>query len=142
MVPEHITQAMLTSGTCLRRSGRVIEDVMRDVREVNIRVRMLCLIMLMSMTRLRRSLINRIMSHVFLIMIRLRRIRRRLVIGRLIMLCLRMAFQLMAALAACINRQYSPHPLQLLSSTGCYLSVRRAGTVSYTHLTLPTILLV
>ena len=81
MVPEHITQAMLTSGTCLRRSGRVIEDVMGDVRGgVNIRVRMLCLIMLMSTTRLRRSLINRIMSHVFLIMIRLRRIRRRLVI--------------------------------------------------------------
>ena len=88
---------------------------------------MLCLIMLMSMTRLRHSLINRITRHVFLIMIRLRRIRRRLVIGRLIMLRLRMAFQLMAALAACINQQYSPHPLQLLSSTGCYLSVRCAG---------------
>ena len=94
---------------------------------MNIRVRMLCLIMLMSMTRLRHSLINRITRHVFLIMIRLRRIRRRLVIIRLIMLCLRMAFQLMAALAACISRQYSPHPLQLLSSTGCYLSVRCAG---------------
>ena len=58
---------------------------MSDVREVNIRVRMLCLIMLMSTTRLRRSLINRITRHVFLIVIRLRRIRRRLVIRRLIM---------------------------------------------------------
>ena len=89
---------------------------------------MLCLIMLMSMTRLRRSLINRITRHVFLIVIRLRRIRRRLVIIRLIVLCLRMAFHLMVALAVCISRQYSPHPLQLLSSTGCYLSVRCAGT--------------